>query len=47
MMAAESLSYDLMDNGVNLMRLKTGTPARVHKRSVDFSKMIIQPGDEK
>ena len=47
MMAAESLSYDLMDRGLNLMRLKTGTPARVHKRSVDFSKMIIQPGDEK
>lgn len=47
MMAADKLSYDLMDKGIDLMRLKTGTPARIHKKTVDFSKMIIQPGDEK
>lgn len=28
------------------MRFKTGTPARVDRRSLDFSKMIIQPGDD-
>lgn len=47
MMAADKLSYDLMDKGIELMRLKTGTPARIDKKTVDFSKMIIQPGDEK
>lgn len=43
---AIKLSESLKDLGFNLGRFKTGTPARVDKRSVDFSKMIIQPGDE-
>ena len=33
--------------GINLVRFKTGTPARVNKNSIDFSKMEIQEGDEK
>ena len=41
------LSQSLKTLGFNLMRFKTGTPARVHRRSIDFSKMAIQPGDEK
>jgi len=41
------LSDSLRDLGIKLVRFKTGTPARVDKRSVDFSKMTIQPGDEK
>jgi len=41
------LSDSLKDLGLSLMRFKTGTPARVDRRSVDFSKMNIQPGDEK
>ncbi|MCX7885117.1 MAG: tRNA uridine-5-carboxymethylaminomethyl(34) synthesis enzyme MnmG [Caloramator sp.] len=44
---ANELSKSLKDNGIELRRFKTGTPARIHRRSVDFSKMIIQPGDEK
>lgn len=44
--AAEQLSGALRAIGVELMRFKTGTPARVDRRTVDFSKMIIQPGDE-
>ncbi len=45
--AANHLSDSLTKNGFNLMRFKTGTPARVDKRSVDFSKMQEQKGDEK
>ncbi|SJZ89473.1 tRNA uridine-5-carboxymethylaminomethyl(34) synthesis enzyme MnmG [Garciella nitratireducens] len=45
--AANQLSYDLMEKGIQLMRLKTGTPARVDKKTVDFSKMKEQKGDEK
>lgn len=41
------LSDSLLELGIKLVRFKTGTPARVDKRSVDFSKMTIQPGDEK
>ena len=41
------LSQSLKNLGFNLMRFKTGTPARVHKRSIDFAKMAVQPGDEK
>ncbi|KJR99050.1 MAG: tRNA uridine 5-carboxymethylaminomethyl modification protein [Peptococcaceae bacterium BRH_c4a] len=41
------LSDSLKDLGLSLMRFKTGTPARVDRRSVDFSKMNIQPGDQK
>ena len=36
-----------MDLGIEMRRFKTGTPARINKRSVDFSKMIEQPGDKK
>ena len=42
-----NLSNNLLKLGFNLQRFKTGTPARIHKRSVDFSKMERQPGDEK
>lgn len=45
--AANELSQSLIDLGIKLRRFKTGTPARINKRSVDFSKMIEQPGDEK
>ena len=43
---ANELSKSLIDNGISLRRFKTGTPARVNKKSIDFDKMIIQPGDE-
>ena len=45
--AAVNLSDNLKDLGIKLMRFKTGTPARVDRRTVDFTKMIEQPGDEK
>ena len=44
--AAEKLTDSLKEFGIRIMRFKTGTPARVDRRSLDFSKMIIQPGDE-
>lgn len=44
--AAIKLSSCLLKAGVELMRFKTGTPARVDRRSLDFSKMIIQLGDD-
>lgn len=44
--AAMSLSGSLQELGLELGRLKTGTPPRLLRRSVDFSKMEIQPGDE-
>lgn len=43
--AAEGLTETLNRLGFETGRLKTGTPARVDKRSVDYSKMEIQPGD--
>ena len=43
---ANKLSQCLKDLGINIVRFKTGTPARVNKRSIDFSKMEIQNGDE-
>lgn len=43
--AAEKLSEALKGLGITLMRFKTGTPARVDARTVDTSKMTIQPGD--
>ncbi|RUT06647.1 tRNA uridine 5-carboxymethylaminomethyl modification enzyme MnmG [Dulcicalothrix desertica PCC 7102] len=43
--AAEGLTETLNRLGFETGRLKTGTPARVDKRSVDYSKMILQPGD--
>ena len=45
--AANELTQHLMDLGIEMRRFKTGTPARINKRSVDFSKMIEQPGDKK
>ncbi|ABA23146.1 Glucose-inhibited division protein A subfamily [Trichormus variabilis ATCC 29413] len=44
--AAEGLTETLNRLGFETGRLKTGTPARVDKRSVDYSKMQLQPGDE-
>ncbi len=44
--AAQGLSGSLASLGLRLGRLKTGTPARLNKRSMDFSKMQTQPGDE-
>ncbi|WGV28750.1 tRNA uridine-5-carboxymethylaminomethyl(34) synthesis enzyme MnmG [Halotia branconii] len=44
--AAEGLTQTLNRLGFETGRLKTGTPARVDKRSVDYSKMTVQPGDE-
>ncbi|WML36437.1 tRNA uridine-5-carboxymethylaminomethyl(34) synthesis enzyme MnmG [Clostridium sp. OS1-26] len=46
-MPANDLSQSLLDLGIEIRRFKTGTPARINRRSVDFSKMIIQNGDEK
>lgn len=43
---AKYLTENLKKLGIEMMRFKTGTPARVHRRSLDFSKMQIQPGDE-
>jgi tRNA uridine 5-carboxymethylaminomethyl modification enzyme len=43
---ANKLSASLLDLGINLLRFKTGTPARLNRRSVDFSKMEEQPGDD-
>ncbi len=45
--AANYLSDSLKANGVEMFRFKTGTPARVDKRSIDFSKMEEQFGDKK
>ena len=45
--AAIGLSQWLRDNGIRTKKLKTGTPARVDKRTIDYSKMTVQPGDEK
>lgn len=44
--AATGLSASLSKNGLVLKRLKTGTPARVDSRTIDYSKMTIQPGDD-
>ncbi len=44
---ANKLSECLKKLGIDLVRFKTGTPARVNKNSIDFSKMEIQEGDEK
>lgn len=45
MQPARDLSQSLLDLGIELRRFKTGTPARVHRRSIDFSKMEEQKGD--
>lgn len=44
---AAQLSKSLLDMGLTLGRFKTGTPPRISKKSVDFSKMIEQPGDDR
>ena len=44
--AANELSESLKRLGIELIRFKTGTPARINRRSIDFSKMEIQKGDE-
>lgn len=44
--SANYLTESLMANGIEMFRFKTGTPARVDKRSIDFSKMEEQFGDE-
>lgn len=44
--AAMGLSPSLEALGFQLGRLKTGTPPRIHRRSIDFSKCEVQPGDE-
>ena len=46
MQAAGALTDSLQKLGLRLRRFKTGTPPRVNRRSVDFSRMEIQPGDE-
>ena len=44
--SAENLSASMRECGLTLMRFKTGTPARVNSRSLDYSKMTIQNGDD-
>ena len=44
--AANALTGSLLGLGVSLRRFKTGTPPRIHARSVDFSQLEIQPGDQ-
>lgn len=43
--AAIGLSDSLKSYGINIKKLKTGTPPRVDKRTIDYSQMTIQPGD--
>jgi tRNA uridine 5-carboxymethylaminomethyl modification enzyme len=45
-LAAGALSKNLAALSLNLRRFKTGTPARAHRRSIDYSKLEIQKGDE-
>src|SRR3712207_3510505 len=44
--SAKFLSDSLQEAGIELRRFKTGTPCRINRRSVDFSKMVIQEGDK-
>lgn len=46
MPASKSLSDSLKNLGVEIQRFKTGTPARVHRRSVDFTNLELQEGEE-
>ena len=43
--AANRLSECLKEIGINLIRFKTGTPARINRKSIEFSKMEVQKGD--
>ena len=47
MHAAIGLADNLKELGLPLRRFKTGTPPRINRRSIDFSQMELQPGDEK
>ena len=47
MHASVGLADNLRSLGLSLRRFKTGTPPRINRRSIDFSKMELQPGDEK
>ncbi len=47
MPSANHLTDSLVEHGIEMYRFKTGTPARIDKRSIDFSKMEEQLGDEK
>ena len=47
LMAATQLTESLKAMGIEMYRFKTGTPARIDKRTIDFSKLIEQPGDER
>ena len=47
LLSATHLSDSLRKCGVELTRFKTGTPARIDGRTIDYSKMTIQPGDER
>ena len=47
MHAAIGLADNLKELGLSLRRFKTGTPPRINRRSIDFSQMELQPGDEK
>ena len=44
---SNSLSDVLQNLGIELLRFKTGTPARINRKSIDFSKMEVQKGDSK
>ena len=46
MHASHGLADDLRQLGLPLRRFKTGTPPRINRRSIDFSQMELQPGDE-
>ena len=46
MFPAQYLSKSLIDSGIELMRFKTGTPARINARSINFEEMEVQEGDK-
>jgi len=46
LLPSNRLSESLRKHGIELRRFKTGTPARINRRSIDFSKLIEQPGDD-
>ncbi len=46
MLPANELTSNLMREGISMMRFKTGTPARVHRDSIDYTKLELQPGDD-
>ncbi len=46
MLPANELTANLEREGITMMRFKTGTPARVHRDSIDYSKLELQPGDD-